>query len=81
MSVCFHINDQTQDLKDSLSSDEYSSGESKGTVERAKQYFFTASLLARLVKNPPAMQETPVLLQEGGPLPGPETGLLSVTRK
>ena len=59
MSVCFHINDQTQDLKDSLSSDEYSSGEIKETMERTKQeYFLRASLMAQLVKNPPAMQET-----------------------
>ena len=51
-------------------------------MERTKQeYFLSASLMAQLVKNPPAMQETLVLLQEGWPLPGPETGLLSITRK
>ena len=51
-------------------------------MERTKQeYFLRVSLMAQLVKNPPAMQETPVLLQEGGPLPGPKTGLLSITRK
>ena len=33
-----------------------------------------ASLIAQLVKNPPAMQETPILSQEGGPLPGPKLG-------
>ena len=35
-------------------------------MERTKQeYFLRASLMAQLVKNLPAMQETLVLLQEG----------------
>ena len=34
-----------------------------------------------MVMAPPSMHDLAVLFQEGGPLPGPETGLLSNTQK